>query len=294
VAVKLLHGGGEGITSTTVRRFQREAHAAMAVKSEHIAEVLDAGFDDGASAPYMVLELLSGEDLGAVHRRLGSLAPECALRIAGQACLGLQRAHEAGIVHRDIKPANLFLALGEGGRRTVKLLDFGIAKILEQRDGGEESTGLTRTGSAVGSPLYMSPEQARGLKSIDFRTDIWSLGVVLYAALTGRPPHHDIHSFTDLIFSLCTCSPPSVQEKAPWIPTEVAAIVHGALRLEREDRFPSAAAMLAQIRELLPGGLDLTEDMLAPLGDTERSRAAPTLESTVKLEAATMVITARR
>ena len=119
------------------------------------------------------------------------MSPDLALRIVTQACLGLEVAHRGGIVHRDVKPANLFLASGDREEIVVKLLDFGVAKVkMEQLHGtGAESTGLTRTGSMLGSPHYMAPEQAYGLKNIDQRADVWSLGVVLYKALTGRTPH---------------------------------------------------------------------------------------------------------
>lgn len=276
VAVKVIRADEEGLSEATVRRFQREAHAAMAVASEHIARVLDAGFDEDARAPYLVMELLPGEDLDAVLRRLGPLPPATALRIVGQACVGLAAAHEAGIVHRDIKPANLFLARGQedDGRITVKLLDFGIAKVLAGTAGGLASASLTSTGMMLGSALYMSPEQAQGLRGIDYRTDIWSLGVVLYAALTGREPHAGAGFLGDIILAICERPPAPVQERAPWVGPEVAAIVHDALRLAPEERMQSAGEMLGRIRGVLGGGLELGEEMLVALGEGERGRAA--------------------
>src|SRR5262249_24458096 len=156
----------------------------------------DAGTDAETCLPFLVMEYLEGEDVQHLIKRLGPLSPDLALRIVAQACLGLDRAHEARIIHRDIKPANFFLAKAgfdtHPAQRVVKLLDFGIAKIAPDPsyDSGE-TAGLTRTGSMLGSPLYMSPEQARGHKDIDRRADVWSMGVVLYQALTGRTPHQD-------------------------------------------------------------------------------------------------------
>src|SRR5262249_38663240 len=153
-----------------VGRFRREVRAAAAIATPHIVRVLDTGVDTASGTPFMVMEYLSGEDLQALLDRVGILSPEAASRIVAQACDGLARAHAAGIVHRDVKPANLFLAREEGGAITVKLLDFGIAKV---RAGGSvegTTTGLTRTGGLLGSPHYMSPEQARGLRDIDHRS----------------------------------------------------------------------------------------------------------------------------
>src|SRR5262245_50414533 len=171
-------------------RFQLEARSASSIDSEHIVQVLDWGIDEATGLPFMVMELLVGEDLQQLLQRLGPLPAELALRITAQACRGLAKAHAAGVVHRDIKPGNIFLAQRDDSI-TVKLLDFGIAKITSEAFHRAEEGGLTRTGSMIGSPHYMSPEQAQGLKTIDGRSDIWSLGVVLYKALAGRTPKQD-------------------------------------------------------------------------------------------------------
>ncbi len=273
VAVKVIHADRR-LSDDLVRRFRREARAAMSVSSRHIAQVLDAGADMTSGTPYMVMEFLVGEDLEALARRLGPLPPEAALRIVGQACAGMEVAHQAGIVHRDIKPANLFLARS-GGEIVVKIVDFGIAKILQDRSPSAETTGLTSTGSMLGSPLYMSPEQARGIKGIDHRSDVWSLGVVLYRALTGRAPHQGIEAFGDLIIAISTRAATPIQEISPWVRPEVAAIAHAALRVSPSERFQTAGEMLERIRALLPGGLELSEEMLVPLSDAERMAVAP-------------------
>jgi serine/threonine-protein kinase len=222
VAVKLIEAEISK-DPTTMRRFEREARAAGTLDTPHIVKLLDAGVDQDAGVPFLVMEFLEGEDVHALVRRLGPLPPELALRIAAQGCLGLSKAHEARIVHRDIKPANFFLARGRADERILKLLDFGIAKITrDPNDSHAETAGLTRTGSLLGSPLYMSPEQARGSKEVDQRADVWSMGVVLYQMLTGHTPHEDTTALGELIISICTEEPPPVQQLSPWVPPDIA------------------------------------------------------------------------
>ena len=263
VAMKVIHGD-LAPSGDRLRRFHREARAASAIDAEHIAQVLDHGTDAATRAPYIVHELLEGRDLQQLLDRYRILHPDTALRIVAQACSGLQKAHEAGVLHRDVKPANLFLARQPGGAVVVKLVDFGIAKIKRDPGKGNASTGLTRAGGILGSPFYMSPEQARGLKSTDFRTDVWSLGVVLYRALAGATPHASVDSFGELLVALCTQPPLPLQEIAPWVPPEVAAVVGKALQIHPGARFPTAGAMLAAIDALLPSGRALREETLAP------------------------------
>ncbi len=272
VAVKVITGDIV-LTQDVVARFQREARAAGSIESQHIVQVLDSGVDRDQGLPFMVMEFLNGEDLEKLVERLGALPPELALRITAQACVGLQKAHEASVVHRDIKPANLYLSRRDGGELVVRLLDFGIAKVkMDQLTGADR--GLTRTGSMLGSPLYMSPEQAMGLKTIDHRTDIWSLGAVLNEALTGRTPHHDKDTFGQLIIAICSTPPQPIQQLAPWIPPHVAELVHRALRLDPNERFASAAAMLDALRELLPSGFGLHESQLIALPEADKQRPA--------------------
>ncbi len=278
VALKVMHGEHIHKDSNRVGRFQREAKAASAIDSDHIARVVDWGTDD-FGAPFIVMELLAGEDLHELLKRTGVLPPDVALRVAAQACLGLAKAHEAHVMHRDIKPANLFLARRGDGEVVVKILDFGVAKIRPEGD-GHETTGLTRTGGMIGSPMYMSPEQARGLKGVDFRTDLWSLGVVMYRALTGHTPLEDTEALGDLIVSLCSRPPKPIQDIAPWVPPEIAAVAHGALQIDREARFPDARAMLDAMTKLLPSGARITESMLAPLDPAGRSVVAARLVET--------------
>jgi serine/threonine-protein kinase len=278
VALKVIHGDATRHGPEVIARFVREARAAGAIDTQHIVQVLDFGVDEQQGVPYLAMELLAGEDLEHLMERLGPLSPDLAIRIVGQACLGLHKAHEAGVVHRDIKPANLYLARRDGGEIIVKVLDFGIAKVKLDHLGSAENQQLTRTGSVLGSPRYMSPEQAKGLRSIDQRTDLWSLGAVLYQALTGRSPHHDLETLGQLIIAICSESPAPVQNFAPWVSPELAAIVKGLLTLDVEQRFQNAPALLDALRALQPGGFALHESALTPLSPDERERVAPRLE----------------
>ncbi|WP_437672950.1 cytochrome c peroxidase [Sorangium sp. So ce131] len=255
-------------------RFEREARAAGAIDSEHIASVLDSGRDRATGLPYLVMELLSGEDVDQLLRRLGPLHPELALCIVGQACVGLQKAHDARVMHRDIKPANLFLARRDEGEVSVKLLDFGVAKI-QAEEAAEFQQELTATSNLIGSPIYMSPEQARNMKDVDFRTDLWSLGIVLYKMLTGRTPYRNSRGLGELIVAICSTPAPPLQGLAPWVPPEVAEIAHRALQIDRNLRFQSALEMLDACRSLLPHGISIHEDMLQPLPDSVQSQVPP-------------------
>ena len=280
VAVKVIHTHLTAQVPDIAARFEREARAAAGVDTEHIVRCLDAGTDAATRQPYMVLEFLHGEDLQRVLKRTGPVSPDLALRVTAQACVGLSRAHEANIVHRDIKPANLFLARRResDGERVVKILDFGVAKIV-RRDPNEQSAdndGLTRTGSMLGSPLYMSPEQARSVKSVDQRADIWSLGVVLYKALAGRTPFDHISSLGDLVLALWNEPPPPVQQFAPWVSPDVAALLDRMLRVEPAERFQTMAEVLEALTPFLPGGTKIDESMLVPISEDARQRTAAT------------------
>jgi serine/threonine protein kinase len=263
VAVKVLCANAEE-SATIIERFHRESRAALSINSPHIARIFDAGTD--ARGPFLVMEHLEGEDAGCLFERLHHLPPPLALRIVAQACAGLVKAHEAGVVHRDIKPANLFLARGERGVVTVKILDFGVAKVLPmwaRRDVAPEV--LTRTGAVLGSPLYMAPEQARGAKAVDHRADLWALGVVLYQALAAHAPNQEIEALGEMIVTLCTQAPRPVEESAPWVSAGLAAIVARALRLNPAERFQTAAEMLDALRAELAEEATLDESMLVRL-----------------------------
>src|SRR6266542_2512981 len=184
VAVKFL---SEELASDplAVARFEREAMAVAELENEHIVKVIEFGFTD-SGLPYMATDLLDGENLGERLLREGRIAPDVVATILDQVCDALACAHDLGIVHRDIKPENVFVMKGEGtsdAEPSIRLLDFGIAKHWE-----DPKLDVTGTGVAVGTPQYMSPEQLLSAKHVDFRADLWSLGVLAYRAVTGRLP----------------------------------------------------------------------------------------------------------
>jgi serine/threonine-protein kinase len=271
-------------------RFEIEARAAGAIESLHIAQVLDVGVDPARGAPFLVMEYLTGEDLERIEGRLQALPSELVIRIGAQACMGLSRAHAAGIVHRDIKPANLFITERDGGELIVKLLDFGIAKLRPAEAPGNEGHKLTRTGALVGSPLYMSPEQAQGEATIDARSDLWSLGVTLYQALAGRAPHQDAETVGKLIVRICTTPAPPLHSVAPWVSPELAAIIDRALRVAPGRRFQSADEMLEALRRLAPDGLTIRSSMLVRAAGAPSSYALAAFDSTRSSESTTMLV----
>jgi eukaryotic-like serine/threonine-protein kinase len=215
-------------------RFAREARAAALLRSPHVVAVLDHGVDD--DVPYIVMELLSGEHLGDRLKRVRRLPLREASSIAAQVGKALGRAHRAGIIHRDLKPANVFLARDED-EDIVKLLDFGIAK-TQFGDG----TDTTTTDVLMGSPQYMSPEQARGQRSIDHRADLWSLGAILFRAVTGVPAFEGATA-VDVIVQICTGPIPVASRAAPGVPPAFDGFFRKALARERERRFSSAREM---------------------------------------------------
>jgi len=261
-------------------RFEQEARIAGSLESEHIAQVLDIERDPATGFPFLVMELLRGEDLQCLLDRVGPLPVDVALRIAAQVCTGLAAAHAAGVVHRDVKPGNVFLARREGGAIVVKILDFGLAKIRRLPPDGPSSAApsalsapqqsMTETGQLLGSPLYMSPEQLDGGKGVDARSDLFSLAVTLFAMLTGKPPHADVKSFPLLLSHIATKPMPKIREVVPEVGPEVEALLERASRLEREERFGSAVVMLEAMRPLLPGGTALREELLVGRGDAPR------------------------
>jgi serine/threonine protein kinase len=185
---------GEAAASADIRsRFEREAKAAALLRSPNVVQILDHGVCD--ETPYIAMELLEGEDLAGHLARLGRVEPRRVASIIAQVARALTRAHAAGLVHRDMKPANIFLAR-DGEDEIVKVLDFGVAK---QTVGAID--GNTKTGSLLGTPYYMSPEQARGTKTVDHRSDLWSLGVVVYQCITGQLPFQS-DAFGDLLIQL--------------------------------------------------------------------------------------------
>jgi eukaryotic-like serine/threonine-protein kinase len=222
--------------SGSVDRFVNEAVAASALKSNHVVQVFDVGTLP-TGAPYLVLELLDGQDAAQlVEKEPKGLDVPRAVHIVIQVLRALEVAHAAGIIHRDLKPSNCFLVSQDGDPEFVKLLDFGISKITRE---GEAS--LTQTNTALGTPLYMSPEQARSARNVDFRTDIYSAGVILYELLCGTPPHlSEGGEVTEVLFRLFTTEAPPITDLRPSLPAGLAAVVHKALARDPAARFASA------------------------------------------------------
>lgn len=230
-------------------RFEREARAVAMLKSEHVAHILDVGkLENGA--PYMVLEYLEGETLA---KRLHDGGPLPALRAAEwvlQACEAVAEAHANGIVHRDLKPANLFIATAADGSPTLKVLDFGVSKLHTLAQDGDDRSP-TAAQSILGSPLYMSPEQLRSSKDVDARSDVWSLGVVLYELLTGKMPFEadGVHQQYAMVIEGAAL-PPS--HHRPELPAGLDAVVLRCLKPDPDKRYQSVADLARDLARFAP------------------------------------------
>jgi serine/threonine protein kinase len=245
VAIKLPARG----SAAAIARFLREARAAAAIESEHVARVFDAG-ERAPGEPYLVMERLDGDDLAAILRERGPAAPEQAVTWILQAGVGLAAAHARGIVHRDLKPANLFLARRADGTSAVKILDFGISKLRSEGGAGEDET-LTQTGQIVGSPRYMAPEQIDGAPGVDERADLWALGVILHELLCGAPPFEG-RSFGELRRRITSQPPRSVRLDRPEISADLEAVILRCLDREPARRFADVADLLAALAPFGP------------------------------------------
>ena len=223
-------------------RFENEARAAARLQSKYVVQVFDYGvMPDGR--PFIVMEYLAGESLDARLERIGKLSIEDTTRIITQVSRALAKAHSAGIVHRDLKPENIFLVSDEEEATDIaKVVDFGIAKFTDTSMGVSSST---RTGSVLGTPFYMSPEQARGLRSVDFRSDLWSLGVITFRCLTGRYPFEG-EAIGDLLVKICT-APLPVPSSYTALPSGFDAWFEKAMQRDPAQRFSSALDLADQL-----------------------------------------------
>ena len=246
VALKVLRPTGEH-RGPAVTRLLREARAGARLHGEHVARVLDVGALD-TGAPYIVMEHLDGLDFGAELRARGPWSVEDAVECVLQACEAVAQAHAAGIVHRDLKPSNLFLTRRADGSPCVKVLDFGIAKAL---DAADDDTPLTGSRVVLGSPAYMSPEQIRSAKTVDARTDVWSLGVILFELLTGERAFAGDSASARL--AAITADPPrSLRDLRPELPAALEAVILGCLEKDTARRTPSVAALARALAPFAP------------------------------------------
>jgi serine/threonine-protein kinase len=238
-ALKMLHAAMTQIPGV-VERFLREASAAGRVGNPHIVETFDAGKLDSGE-PYLVMEMLRGEPLSTRIER-GPMPIADVVDLIGQACDGIQAAHDAGIVHRDLKPDNLFVTEVDG-RPFVKILDFGISKFDPGKTGG---LALTQEGAALGTPYYMSPEQIRGETSLDARADIYAMGVILYECVAGVRPF-EADALTQLAVLIHTGNAKPLEQHRPDLPPGFAEVVRKAMAMDRANRFQSAGELRAAL-----------------------------------------------
>jgi hypothetical protein len=244
VAVKVLHKNYTR-DEHLLARFLNEARAANAIRHPNIIEILDSGMlSDGT--PFLVMELLEGESLGTRLRQAGALQIPVAVDLAYQTASALGAAHAKGIVHRDLKPDNLFVIPDQhdAARERIKVLDFGIAKLQQ---GSVADSVKTRTGTLMGTPIYMSPEQCRGTRSVDHRSDIYSLGVIFYEMLVGQPPFVS-EGFGDLVNMHLNVAPAPARTKRPEIPVALDAIVMKMLSKNPEERYADMAEFQAALK----------------------------------------------
>jgi eukaryotic-like serine/threonine-protein kinase len=235
VAIKCLLAHAQSVPEI-VERFTREARAAAKIHGEHVARVIDVGrFDDGT--PFMVMEHLKGHDLADELAKVGPLPVTDAVRYLLETCEALVQAHALRIVHRDLKPSNLFLAEQPGRRPIVKVLDFGISKVIDPSGGA-----LTKTASVMGTPYYMSPEQLLSSKSVDERSDIWALGIILYELLVGRPPFM-AETAPEVIAAVLQNAPAPIQTLRPDVPAGVAQVITRCMRSNVAERYANVAEL---------------------------------------------------
>jgi serine/threonine-protein kinase len=257
-----------------VERFVNEGVAASQIDSDHVVKIFDVG-RMASGAPYLVMEYLEGCDLAQLLEREGPILPgPRAVNFTLQILRALQTAHAAGIVHRDMKPSNCFVITKDGDPDFIKLVDFGISKVKSADEA--PAAHLTRTNSALGTPLYMSPEQARSPRDVDHRTDLYSVGAILYEMLTARTPYTaDSGEYTEILFKIFTTDPEPIKAFRPDLPDGLAAAVHRALTRDLDQRFASAVDMA---EALAPYGDERGAGMLARMRGTRPASMLPSVQ----------------
>ncbi len=250
VAIKFLQSANDPDGSSQ-RRFAREARASARLKNEHVVRVLDFGVFEGG-VPAIVMELLDGQDLSQVLAREGPLPIDRAVEYVLQAGEAIAEAHCRGIVHRDLKPSNMFLSRATDGSTVVKVLDFGISKVLRGDDESLAMQPITKSNAIVGSPLYMSPEQLSGVP-VDARTDIWGMGVILYEILTGQVPFQ-AKSAALLFTAILSREPQPARELRADLPEPLERVIHRCLHKDPDARFQT----VQQLAEALVSAVGAT------------------------------------
>jgi serine/threonine protein kinase len=238
VAIKLMHPEFAR-NPRTLERFQNEATAAGRIGNPHICDILD--FGESPLGPYMVMEMLQGQSFAELLDSQGRIDPPLAVLIVCEALKGLGAAHAVGIIHRDLKPENVFLHEPEPGRMLVKLMDFGISKFTEDTGGGKTGANVV-----MGTPEYMSPEQAAGAANADARTDIWAMGVMLYRAISGVEPFRS-QTIAGLLLALSTEDHVPLTQYVPNLPPGLIGVIDRCLAKEPKYRFASAGEMFAAL-----------------------------------------------
>jgi len=250
VAIKILGPAAIG-NQEALTRLQREARILARVRNEHVVRVIDLGnLEDGA--PFMVMELLNGRDLGSLLQEQGRFAVEDAVGYILQALVALAAAHTNGVVHRDLKPDNLFCTPGQDGAWAIKVLDFGISR-LERLNQGSDSSSMTGPSAVMGTPLYMSPEQLRDSSAVDARSDIWSIGVVLYELVTGVMPFSGA-SLADILVKITTEPPSPPGMLNPSLAPGFESVLLRCLRKDRDERFANVAELARALQPFGPAG----------------------------------------
>ncbi len=246
VAIKLMRR--EHVSEpNVVARFMQEARAANIVRHHNVVDVLDIGQDDDGT-PFIVQELLEGGDLGKyIETHPNGLPVDWVLATMIPVSDGVAAAHAKGVFHRDLKPENVFLANVDGAT-IPKLLDFGISFIRS----APADVRMTATGTTLGTPAFMSPEQLAGTKGVDARSDVWSLGVILFEALSGRLPF-EAESAALLFAQIAWANPPRLEDVAPNVPKSLCRVVGKCLRRDKTERYPTAAEFVADLRAIYAG-----------------------------------------
>ena len=279
VAIKVLSDDVKVIPGIAAR-FVREAKAATQLKGNHIVRVFDVG-TTADQTPYMVMELLEGQDLGMWIESTGAMGAFDSVSCALQTCEALAEVHGRGIVHRDLKPGNLFLVTGTDGLPCVKVIDFGISRI-ESPLSPTDMVGVTQPDAVMGSPKYMSPEQMEGAAKADARSDIWALGVVLYELLTATCPY-DGDSMNELYTAALLAPPTAPSELREGIPEELDAVVLKCLRVDPNARYADVIELAAALAPFGPEGsfekaasvarvMNQTRGVVAPRAPTSKPR----------------------